>query len=105
VLACFTSLIPLSLFISLWSSLGILVEKSCFLLGASLLVAIKAVRKGAEAEGMSIWDYIWRGHDPTSVAVMTEVSNITTLHFFSPFSSITASYRFSFFHCNGYFSL
>jgi hypothetical protein len=78
VLACFTSLIPLSLFISLWSSLGILVEKSCFLLGASLLVAIKAVRKGAEAEGMSIWDYIWRGHDPTSVAVMTEVSNITT---------------------------
>jgi solute carrier family 30 (zinc transporter), member 9 len=52
--------------------------KSCCLLGASLLVAIKAVRKGAEAEGMSIWDYIWRGHDPTSVAVMTEVSNMTT---------------------------
>ena len=86
----------LSLFVSLWFILGILVEKSWFLLGASLLVAIKAVRKGAEAEGMSIWDYIWRGHDPTSVAVMTEVSNITTLHFFSPFSSITASYRFSF---------
>uniref|UniRef100_A0A0E0KNS1 Cation efflux protein transmembrane domain-containing protein n=1 Tax=Oryza punctata TaxID=4537 RepID=A0A0E0KNS1_ORYPU len=40
--------------------------------GASLLVAIKAVKKGAAAEGMSIWDYIWRGHDPTSVAVMTE---------------------------------
>ncbi|XP_062184530.1 metal tolerance protein C4-like isoform X1 [Phragmites australis] len=40
--------------------------------GASLLVAIKAVKKGAEAEGMNIWDYIWRGHDPTSVAVMTE---------------------------------
>nr|CAD40428.3 OSJNBa0035B13.1 [Oryza sativa Japonica Group] len=40
--------------------------------GASLLVAIKAVRKGAAAEGMSIRDYIWRGHDPTSVAVMTE---------------------------------
>ncbi|KAK3145127.1 hypothetical protein QOZ80_4AG0323580 [Eleusine coracana subsp. coracana] len=40
--------------------------------GASLLVAIKAVKKGAEAEGMSIRDYIWRGHDPTSVAVMTE---------------------------------
>ena len=55
-----------------------LLEKSCCLLGASLLVAIKAVRKGAEAEGMSIWDYIWRGHDPTSVAVMTEVSNMTT---------------------------
>jgi zinc transporter 9 len=44
-------------------------------LGASLLVAIKAVKKGAAAEGMSIRDYIWRGHDPTSVAVMTEVSN------------------------------
>lgn len=40
--------------------------------GASLLVAIKAVKKGALAEGMSIRDYIWRGHDPTSVAVMTE---------------------------------
>ncbi|KAL5215154.1 hypothetical protein ABZP36_004306 [Zizania latifolia] len=40
--------------------------------GASLLVAIKAVKKGAEAEEMNIWDYIWRGHDPTSVAVMTE---------------------------------
>ncbi|OEL21149.1 Metal tolerance protein C4 [Dichanthelium oligosanthes] len=37
-----------------------------------IFVAVKAVRKGAEAEGMSIWDYIWRGHDPTSVAVMTE---------------------------------
>jgi zinc transporter 9 len=44
--------------------------------GASLLVAIKAVRKGAAAEGMSIRDYIWRGHDPTSVAVMTEVSDV-----------------------------
>ncbi|XP_066348599.1 metal tolerance protein C4-like isoform X2 [Miscanthus floridulus] len=45
---------------------------AALVIGASLLVAIKAVRKGAEAEGMSIWDYIWRGHDPTSVAVMTE---------------------------------
>lgn len=40
--------------------------------GASLLVAIQAVKKGAAAEGMSIRDYVWRGHDPTSVAVMTE---------------------------------
>ncbi|WOL06485.1 metal tolerance protein C4 [Canna indica] len=40
--------------------------------GASLLVAINAVKKGAAAEGMRVWDYIWRGHDPTSVAVMTE---------------------------------
>lgn len=43
------------------------------MLGASLLVAINAVKKGAAAEGMKVWDYIWRGHDPTSVAVMTEV--------------------------------
>ncbi|CAI9114539.1 OLC1v1015286C1 [Oldenlandia corymbosa var. corymbosa] len=41
-------------------------------LGASLLVAIHAVRKGAAAEGMTVRDYIWRGHDPTAVAVMTE---------------------------------
>ncbi|RDX88044.1 Metal tolerance protein C4, partial [Mucuna pruriens] len=40
--------------------------------GASLVVAIQAVKKGAAAEGMKLRDYIWRGHDPTSVAVMTE---------------------------------
>ncbi|ONK79443.1 uncharacterized protein A4U43_C01F6420 [Asparagus officinalis] len=40
--------------------------------GASLLVAVNAVKKGAAAEGMTVWDYVWRGHDPTSVAVMTE---------------------------------
>ncbi|GER53689.1 ferrous-iron efflux pump FieF [Striga asiatica] len=40
--------------------------------GASLVVAIHAVRKGAAAEGMKVSDYVWRGHDPTSVAVMTE---------------------------------
>uniref|UniRef100_A0A6N2LEA2 Cation efflux protein transmembrane domain-containing protein n=1 Tax=Salix viminalis TaxID=40686 RepID=A0A6N2LEA2_SALVM len=40
--------------------------------GASLIVAIQAVKKGAAAEGMTVRDYIWRGHDPTSVAVMTE---------------------------------
>ncbi|KAL4182306.1 hypothetical protein AMTRI_Chr12g241840 [Amborella trichopoda] len=40
--------------------------------GASLVVAINAVKKGAAAEGMKIRDYVWRGHDPTSVAVMTE---------------------------------
>ncbi|CAH1425381.1 unnamed protein product [Lactuca virosa] len=40
--------------------------------GASLAVAVDAVRKGAAAEGMTIRDYVWRGHDPTSVAVMTE---------------------------------
>ncbi|KAL5977929.1 hypothetical protein ACLOJK_036952 [Asimina triloba] len=41
--------------------------------GASLLVAINAVKRGAAAEGMKMRDYVWRGHDPTSVAVMTEV--------------------------------
>lgn len=41
--------------------------------GASLVVAINAVRKGAAAEGMKVRDYVWRGHDPTAVAVMTEV--------------------------------
>lgn len=40
--------------------------------GASLLVAISAVRKGASAEGMTVRDYCWRGHDPTAVAVMME---------------------------------
>ncbi|CAN4098061.1 unnamed protein product [Withania somnifera] len=38
----------------------------------SLVVAIQAVKKGAAAEGMTVRDYIWRGHDPTAVAVMTE---------------------------------
>ncbi|KAK9757136.1 hypothetical protein RND81_01G142800 [Saponaria officinalis] len=45
---------------------------SFFIEGASLVVAIDAVRKGAAAEGMKLRDYIWRGHDPTAVAVMTE---------------------------------
>ncbi|GAB4849954.1 Metal tolerance protein C4 [Ancistrocladus abbreviatus] len=46
--------------------------------GASLVVAIDAVRKGAAAEGMRLRDYIWRGHDPTAVAVMTEDSAAVT---------------------------
>ena len=49
-----------------------------FLSGASLIVAIQAVKKGAAAEGMKLRDYIWRGHDPTSVAVMTEVTTCCT---------------------------
>lgn len=44
--------------------------------GASLVVAIHAVKKGAASEGMKLRDYIWRGHDPTSVAVMTEVISV-----------------------------
>ncbi|CAM0904982.1 unnamed protein product [Alopecurus aequalis] len=51
---------------------ALVIGGSILIEGASLLVAIKAVKKGAAAEGMSIRDYIWRGHDPTSVAVMTE---------------------------------
>lgn len=43
------------------------------MLGASLVVAVNAVKRGAAAEGMKVRDYVWRGHDPTSVAVMTEV--------------------------------
>jgi len=42
--------------------------------GGSLVVAINAVQKNAAAEGMNLKDYIWRGHDPTAVAVMTEAS-------------------------------
>ncbi|CAM6089164.1 unnamed protein product [Calypogeia fissa] len=45
---------------------------STVLEGASLLVAISCVRIGAKAEGMTVKDYLWRGHDPTSVAVMME---------------------------------
>jgi hypothetical protein len=30
------------------------------------------VKKGAEAEGMTLKEYLWRGHDPTAVAVMME---------------------------------
>ncbi|KAG0452086.1 hypothetical protein HPP92_025871 [Vanilla planifolia] len=51
---------------------AIVICGSFILEGASLLVAIKAVKKGAAAERMSVYDYVWRGHDPTSVAVMTE---------------------------------
>ncbi|CAH9076995.1 unnamed protein product [Cuscuta europaea] len=51
---------------------SLVIGGSFFIEGASLLVAIQAVRKGAAAEGMTIRDYVWRGHDPTSVAVMTE---------------------------------
>ncbi|KAH9304960.1 hypothetical protein KI387_009364 [Taxus chinensis] len=53
--------------------LAALVIGGSFLMeGASLIVAIGAVRKGAAAEGMNMRDYVWRGHDPTSVAVMME---------------------------------
>ncbi|CAH8283469.1 unnamed protein product [Eruca vesicaria subsp. sativa] len=50
----------------------VIVNNPLCLKGASLTVAIQSVKKGAAQEGMTIRDYIWRGHDPTSVAVMTE---------------------------------
>ncbi|KAF5739217.1 hypothetical protein HS088_TW12G00419 [Tripterygium wilfordii] len=65
---------------NLWTSMppenmqyaALVIGGSFIIEGASLLVAIQAVKKGAAAEGMKIRDYVWRGHDPTSVAVMTE---------------------------------
>jgi hypothetical protein len=45
---------------------------SLVLEGASLLVAIRAVREGAEVAGLSFMEYVRRGIDPTSVAVMME---------------------------------
>uniref|UniRef100_A0A1D1XDU8 Metal tolerance protein C4 n=1 Tax=Anthurium amnicola TaxID=1678845 RepID=A0A1D1XDU8_9ARAE len=65
---------------NLWSSeppeniqyAALVIGGSFLIEGVSLLVAINAVKKGAAAEGMKVRDYVWRGHDPTSVAVMTE---------------------------------
>lgn len=51
---------------------ALVIGGSLIIEGASLVVAIQAVKKGAAAEGMKLRDYVWRGHDPTSVAVMTE---------------------------------
>ncbi|KAJ8770565.1 hypothetical protein K2173_018056 [Erythroxylum novogranatense] len=51
---------------------ALIIGGSFLIEGASLIVAIQAVKKGAAAEGMKLRDYIWRGHDPTAVAVMTE---------------------------------
>ncbi|BBN11950.1 solute carrier family 30 (zinc transporter), member 9 [Marchantia polymorpha subsp. ruderalis] len=51
---------------------ALVIGGSMIMEGASLLVAISCVRNGAKAEGMTMRDYLWRGHDPTSVAVMME---------------------------------
>ena len=40
--------------------------------GFSLLVATRAVLQGATAAGLTFWEYLKRGMDPTSVAVMLE---------------------------------
>ncbi|XP_020572360.1 metal tolerance protein C4 isoform X2 [Phalaenopsis equestris] len=45
------------------------IKYAAIVLGGSFILEVK---KGAAAEGMTIRDYVWRGHDPTSVAVMTE---------------------------------
>ena len=47
---------------------------SMVLESVSLVVAIRSVRDGAEAAGLSFWEYVRRGIDPTSVAVMMEDS-------------------------------
>lgn len=40
--------------------------------GYSLLVATRALFSGASAVGMTFWEYVRRGMDPTTVAVMLE---------------------------------
>lgn len=40
--------------------------------GISLQVAVKTVAEGAAARGMPFWEYVRRGMDPTSIAVMLE---------------------------------
>ena len=40
--------------------------------GYSLLVATRSVLQGAQAMGMTFWEYLRRGMDPTTVAVMME---------------------------------
>lgn len=48
-----------------------------------MYVAYGAVMKGADAEGMSLREYLWRGHDPTSVAVLMEVLCVSTFYLHS----------------------
>ena len=40
--------------------------------GVSLMVAVRAVRAGAEAASLSFLEFVRRGMDPTSIAVMME---------------------------------
>ena len=40
--------------------------------GYSLMVATRSVMQGATAAKLSFWEYLSRGLDPTSVAVMLE---------------------------------
>lgn len=52
--------------------LGAVLGLSMVLESASLIVAIRSVRDGAEIANLSFWEYVRRGIDPTSVAVMME---------------------------------
>ena len=40
--------------------------------GYSLWVAVRAVNQGAQAAGLTFWEFVKRGMDPTSIAVMME---------------------------------
>ncbi len=40
--------------------------------GYSLWVAVRAVSQGAQAAGLTFWEFVKRGMDPTSIAVMME---------------------------------
>lgn len=40
--------------------------------GYSLSVAVRSVQDGAEAAGVTVREYVRRGTDPTSIAVMLE---------------------------------
>lgn len=51
---------------------GVVIVVSAVLEGASFLVALRAVRAGAKEENMTLREYLWKGHDPTAVAVLME---------------------------------
>lgn len=38
----------------------------------SLWVAVRSVSQGAQAAGLTFWEFVKRGMDPTSIAVMME---------------------------------
>ncbi len=65
---CFVNFIAHSCTMFLRAVLGM----SLVLEGFSLTVAIRAVRAGAEAAGLTFLEFVRRGLDPTSIAVMME---------------------------------
>ncbi|XP_071715132.1 metal tolerance protein C4-like [Rutidosis leptorrhynchoides] len=80
ILCCGSSAIIIHGVQNLWTSqpLGnifyaaLVIGGSLIIKGASLVASVHAVRKGAEIEGMTMRDYMWRGHDLTPVTVMTQ---------------------------------